>query len=63
MATDMSFFGLEGYHVFITRAAGGIGAHAVKEFIGTMVLQLETGCELLCSVCTAATVPFTVPQP
>lgn len=30
----MSFLGLEGYHVFITGAAGGIGLEAVKEFLG-----------------------------
>lgn len=30
----MSFLGLEGYHVFITGAAGGIGGQAVKEFLG-----------------------------
>jgi NAD(P)-dependent dehydrogenase (short-subunit alcohol dehydrogenase family) len=31
----MSFLGIEGYHVFITGAAGGIGQEAVKEFLGT----------------------------
>lgn len=30
----MSFLGLEGYHVFVTGAAGGIGGQAVKEFLG-----------------------------
>jgi hypothetical protein len=30
----MSFLGLEGCHVFITGAAGGIGRQAVKEFLG-----------------------------
>jgi len=30
----MSFLGLEGLHVFITGAAGGIGGQAVKEFLG-----------------------------
>jgi NAD(P)-dependent dehydrogenase (short-subunit alcohol dehydrogenase family) len=30
----MSFLGLEGLHVFITGAAGGIGRQAVKEFLG-----------------------------
>jgi NAD(P)-dependent dehydrogenase (short-subunit alcohol dehydrogenase family) len=30
----MSFLGIEGYHVFITGAAGGIGQEAVKEFLG-----------------------------
>jgi NAD(P)-dependent dehydrogenase (short-subunit alcohol dehydrogenase family) len=29
----MSFLGLEGYHVFITGAAGGIGSKAVQEFL------------------------------
>lgn len=29
----MSFLGLEGYHVFVTGAAGGIGGQAVKEFL------------------------------
>ena len=31
----MSFLGLEGLHVFITGAAGGIGGQAVQEFLGT----------------------------
>jgi NAD(P)-dependent dehydrogenase (short-subunit alcohol dehydrogenase family) len=31
----MSFLGLEGFHVFITGAAGGIATAAVKEFLGT----------------------------
>ncbi|KAJ5166807.1 Peptidoglycan deacetylase [Penicillium canariense] len=30
----MAFLGIEGYHVFITGAAGGIGQEAVKEFLG-----------------------------
>ena len=30
----MTFLGLEGYHVFITGAAGGIGSQAAKEFLG-----------------------------
>ncbi len=30
----MSFLGLEGLHVFITGAAGGIASAAVKEFLG-----------------------------
>lgn len=30
----MSFLGLEGLHVFITGAAGGIGGQAVKSFLG-----------------------------
>jgi hypothetical protein len=30
----MSFLGLEGLHVFVTGAAGGIGGQAVKEFLG-----------------------------
>ncbi|CZR51970.1 related to polysaccharide deacetylase family protein [Phialocephala subalpina] len=34
-----SFLGLEGYHVFVTGAAGGIGSQAVKEF-------LEHGCKV-----------------
>lgn len=29
----MSFLGLEGYHVFVTGAGGGIGSQAVKEFL------------------------------
>lgn len=32
--STMSFLGIEGYHVFITGAAGGIGQEAVKEFLG-----------------------------
>ena len=35
----MSFLGLEGYHVFITGAAGGIGGQAVKEFLGMFYLD------------------------
>jgi NAD(P)-dependent dehydrogenase (short-subunit alcohol dehydrogenase family) len=30
----MSFLGLEGYHVFVTGAAGGIGGAIVDEFLG-----------------------------
>lgn len=30
----MSFLGIEGLHVFITGAAGGIGGAAAKEFLG-----------------------------
>jgi NAD(P)-dependent dehydrogenase (short-subunit alcohol dehydrogenase family) len=30
-----SFLALEGKHVLITGAAGGIGSAAVKEFLGT----------------------------
>jgi hypothetical protein len=30
----MSFLGLEGLHVLVTGAAGGIGGQAVKEFLG-----------------------------
>lgn len=33
----MSFLGLEGYHVFISGAAGGIGGQAVKEFLGMSI--------------------------
>lgn len=29
-----SFLGLEGLHVFITGAAGGIGSQAIREFLG-----------------------------
>ena len=32
----MSFLGLEGLHVFITGAAGGIGTQAVTEFLSTI---------------------------
>jgi len=34
MALSSSFLGLEGLHVFITGAAGGIGSRAVQEFLG-----------------------------
>ena len=34
----MSFLGLEGLHVFITGAAGGIGGAAAKEFLGIFAL-------------------------
>lgn len=30
----MSFLGLEGLHVFVTGAAGGIGSAIVDEFLG-----------------------------
>ena len=33
----MSFLGLEGYHAFITGAAGGIGSEAVREFLSKYV--------------------------
>lgn len=33
----MSFLGLEGLHVFVTGAAGGIGGQAVQEFLGMYV--------------------------
>lgn len=36
----MSFLGLEGYHVFVTGAAGGIGSQVVKEFLGMSVLEI-----------------------
>jgi NAD(P)-dependent dehydrogenase (short-subunit alcohol dehydrogenase family) len=36
----MSFLGLEGYHVFITGAAGGIGGQAVQEFISKSLNSL-----------------------
>ena len=32
--TAQSFLGIEGLHVFITGARGGIGSAAVKEFLG-----------------------------
>lgn len=35
----MSFLGLEGYHVFITGAAGGIGGQAVKEFLSELSIM------------------------
>jgi NAD(P)-dependent dehydrogenase (short-subunit alcohol dehydrogenase family) len=31
-----SFLGLEGLHVFVTGAAGGIGSRAVQEFLGKL---------------------------
>ena len=33
MSTSMSFLGLEGLHVFVTGAAGGIGSQAVTVFL------------------------------
>ncbi len=33
----MSFLGLEGLHIFVTGAAGGIGGQAVQEFLGMYV--------------------------
>jgi NAD(P)-dependent dehydrogenase (short-subunit alcohol dehydrogenase family) len=35
-----SFLGIEGCHVFVTGAAGGVGGAAVKEFLGTSALIL-----------------------
>jgi hypothetical protein len=32
--TIMSFLALEGFHVFVTGAAGGIGSAIVDEFLG-----------------------------
>ena len=37
----MSFLGLEGLHVFITGAAGGIATAAVKEFLGRAVIAVR----------------------
>ena len=34
----MSFLGIDGLHVFVTGAAGGIATAAVKEFLGTNLL-------------------------
>ncbi len=36
---EMSFLGLEGLHVFVTGAAGGIGSQAVQEFLGMYVFS------------------------
>jgi NAD(P)-dependent dehydrogenase (short-subunit alcohol dehydrogenase family) len=36
----MSFLGLEGYHVFVTGAAGGIGSQVVKEFLGLSFVSI-----------------------
>ncbi len=38
----MSFLELEGLHVFVTGAAGGIGVQAVQEFLG-VYLQVSLG--------------------
>lgn len=35
----MSFLGLEGLHVFVTGAAGGIGSEVVQEFLGMYVFS------------------------
>jgi FlaA1/EpsC-like NDP-sugar epimerase len=37
-----SFLGIEGCHVIITGAAGGIGTAAVKEFLGSNVPVLTS---------------------
>jgi hypothetical protein len=42
----MSFLGLEGYHVFISGAAGGIGGQAVKEFLGQFALHQHSAVHL-----------------
>jgi nucleoside-diphosphate-sugar epimerase len=34
LAAKMSFLELEGLHVFVTGAAGGIGSAIVEEFLG-----------------------------
>jgi NAD(P)-dependent dehydrogenase (short-subunit alcohol dehydrogenase family) len=54
----MSFLGLEGYHVFVTGAAGGIGSQAVKEFLGefsellrSQVHQLSAHAKFLRKLC------------
>ena len=36
-----SFLALEGYHVFITGAAGGIGSEAVREFLSMRRITLQ----------------------
>lgn len=39
-----SFLGLEGLHVFVTGAAGGIGRCAVQEFLGrSQTVYLSSG--------------------
>lgn len=39
MATSKSsFLGLQGLHVFVTGAAGGIGERVVGEFLGMLVM-------------------------
>jgi NAD(P)-dependent dehydrogenase (short-subunit alcohol dehydrogenase family) len=35
----MAFLGLEGLHVFVTGAAGGIGSAVVEEFLGMWYLS------------------------
>jgi NAD(P)-dependent dehydrogenase (short-subunit alcohol dehydrogenase family) len=42
----MSFLGLEGYHVFISGATGGIGGQAVKEFLGQFALHQHSAVHL-----------------
>lgn len=37
----MSFLALEGLHVFVTGAAGGIGSQAVKEFLSEFTEELH----------------------
>lgn len=34
VSSKPSFLGLDGLHVFVTGAAGGIGSQAVREFLG-----------------------------
>ena len=42
MSGTPSFLALEGLHVFITGAAGGIGSQAVKEFLCQFESVLST---------------------
>lgn len=43
----MSFLGLEGLHVFVTGAAGGIGGAIVDEFLGMFTINQRKGLHLL----------------
>lgn len=37
----MSFLELEGLHVFVTGAAGGIGSAIVDEFLGMLMISFQ----------------------
>lgn len=37
----MSYLAIEGYHAFVTGAAGGIGSAIVKELLGEDTKQIE----------------------
>ena len=48
----MTFLALEGLHVFVTGAAGGIGSAIVQEFLGIISHNVSSSCLLPFSLFT-----------